>query len=1654
MTSKSSIGGSASAGGIEYQAKVSAWLAVHILAEQSAVSPWEFAGQVDWLSCETSHSLDDLFFKTTGGGVFFAQIKVSVGLSASPKSAFRKSIDQCVGQFLLRDNGRISTAPQRDLDPHTDRLLLITSPRSPAPVRVHLRSVLRRIRTLKTGQHLGDLTLNGKEQEALEKTLSAISQSWRQIRNVEPTPQTVQQLLSLMEVQILDLDEDGVDTRQAKNILLTSVVQEPTQADAAWTKLIHLCTQMMGSRSGANRKSLQDSLLRNDISLQAPRSYKRDIERLRTYSSELLRTLAPTGRLRIGDSLVAIQRPSTERLRLACERQSLLVVGEPGAGKSGALHSLATALHADRRDYVLLAIDHIAARSLSELKNELGLEHDLLSVLDNWPGNSPAHVIVDALDASRGDPAGNMVRALLRRILESNSRWQVVASIRAFDLRYGTDIKDLFLGAPPTPDLDPELKDVRHVRIPKLSEEELEQVGKQSPHLLELINAAPPSLHELLRVPFNLRLLAELLNAGLPPSSLTPIVSQLELLDKYWHHRVLAGPLGDAGEAVLTKCCQEMVGARSLRVDRARLRNSSSSSQALDYLLRNEVLIEATNRYILAFAHNVLFDYAVERLLLRQQHEGIPQHLLRQPDLFLVVRPSIFLHFRHLWTLGSERSAFWSTLIQFEESSEIPEVGKLIGPTVLAELATILSDLEPLATSLQAMDGGKKKGYEQILRHLVGALLISPTAHTVIGQKAGPWAAFLDHITKTLSQHIAYAVRPLLSAFCDSIQQLTPAQLRHAGLASRRLLEYAWDSKLADHWFVTHAIQFVCRTFASDISASQELLKRCLAPSRLPHSAVDELPCLAREIEQLLPHSPTLVEEIYRTTFSHIVDSEELRTFYPSQILPLRSSASQEYGMAHYALADAFPIFLQAFPEHATKALLSALHAYVSQRHAQDTDGDYPTLTFEWGGAKALVRGDWSGVWDENGTSANDDALKMLGAYQEYIECSAQNDDIDAIRSLLTVLTATTIPAVVCRRLLIAGAKFPATLAHVLFPLVLSPDILSGFDTTTPAGEFLRASFQHFSPTHRESIERAVLSIPTHLPDQKVEVAEHIRNRLLGCLPRDLCASEDTRLLLTTLTESQSLPPNDPPVKIRTGWGPGPDEADYLRSLGVPTDQAQNRALHTLAKPVKTFEEQHLNSTPTIEQMSEVFPHIETLFAALHKAPQEGVHERQSNAGWNALAGACAKLARIETLNQTKGYELVISILQEASKHPDPQPNELNDKNFDNSPGWGPAARIHGADGLITLISHVSKNSKPDSYSDAVLESIERLSADPVPAVRYHIARRANALYYASPELMWRLLERLAATEKSGGVLEGALSGPLNRLASPHPEKVARLTINIYQRFTASGPRQLREFCLSILAGLHVWRNQPLASQVISRIAAHPSEDPQEAQFALQPLREALTEGQIQKDDEKVNQVRHRAIAFVGTLLRNGTAGIRRIEGENRSKPFSEWTEPDKDRLKGLYQLVDSIGSEMYFASGAYSDGKRNQKALNTVGPASERFYREASEVLDLLADSGLPSVIHHLLEILEFFIPVDPAGVFIRIGRAIRAGERVNYQHETLAADLLVGLVERFLAEQRVLLRENEACRKALIDILDVFVTAGWPKARRLTYRLEEIFR
>lgn len=1665
MTAKNIAGGAAVAGGMDFQHRGAAWVAVHILGEKDASPPWNIPVGVtlEWLRCETEQSVDDLLVGTSEDGLIFVQFKRHLDLSVADDSHLASAIDQFVRQFLACRNKPAGRQPlERPLDPQKDRLVIITSPSSSRPIRIDLRNLLQRIKQLQSHQKLDDAAGNDSESKALSLVRKHIATSWKISVGTDPTENEIQQILSLIRVEVMDLDDGSVSEREAKNILRTSILKNPDNTDMAWSRLISSCGSLAAKRSGADRLNIQFDLLKAGLPLKAVRSYQDDIEKLQGYSEGTFAALAHFAEIRVGPKTIKIQRPCTEALRQTVEEKSVLIVGDPGAGKSGALHDLVNALKQDGRECIVLAVDRLAARSLGELRNEIGLDHELIKVLDNWPGLQPAFIIIDAMDAARADPSGMMIRDLIRQMIEKGGRWRVVASIRKFDLRYGVEIKGLFVGRPMTKYHDLEFKDVCHVNIPDLSEDEFGQVASQSSEMQALIRDAPGGLRKLMRLPFNLRLMAELLGTGVNPDELTPIRTQLELLDRYWLYRVIRSDRqGDGREAVLRQVCERMVKARALRVDRSAVANPENST-LIGNLLSEQVLIEwqpspdtPPDRYILAFAHNVLFDYAVARLLLRSDPESVVRRFGDNPELVIVIRPSLLLHLHHLWKIDSDHRQFWDLVIRIIQSATIPEIGKLIGPSVAAELSRGLYDLKPMLDVLEKADAPAQNEDEQSLGHLIGALLAGGGGSyeiKLLGAGAGPWCELLEYVSRHLRPSIAYIVRSLMLSICEHPEDFTPEQRTTAGRTARRLLEFAWSQTPRNSWLVIHALQCVCRTFESDPSASALLLRGCLNPQHFLKFGFEEMPWLARETKRLIPMAPELVEEIYRIAFSNPETSEEPTPLGQSRILALVGTRRQDYQMGLYELAQVFPQYLSEAPKQATHAMIAIMEAYVSQRKSTESS-EWHEETFEFKGQKSKIRSDYSFIWDESGAYSHEDPLKVLGAFQQYLEeLSVHNDEDEVIDQLVQILVSNNCLAVIWRRLLLLGARFSNTIGRAIIPLAWAMPILTCIDTTIAVGEFIKAIFPTLNDEERKQIEQAILGIPEAVSADHREGAEQMRNRLLGCLSDQNIVTEEARLLLMQLRNNNVVPPNESPIHFGGVTSAPYSEKEFLRDEGVPVDAEPNRNIQELEQPIKQFADKHLNSVPTLQEANALLPALQALHKALRKAVADGVHPKQSNYAYGYLAAACARIARTEGLSCAGGLgAFVRDSLLETSSHPEPTHHPEDDARFDEHPLWGsPAARIEAAEGLVVL-AH-----QRECVEQNVLTAIEHLSSDPAPAVRFQIASKLNALYETAQELMWRLMERISRGDQSRGVLQGLVIGPFNRLMNSQADRIACLAKEIFNRVRdGPGAEMVRELCAKLFADLYIWRNHAMSNEMVLGIVTNLASNLNETHHVLSRLREPMKHPPAQESDPEADGIRHRAQDLLERIFRSAHKALADLENSQKGKPPTIWPKNEQEKAKSLLRLIDGIGSEVYFDSGAY-DAERQGKpgVFRKPNPESQRFYRETAIILDELAEAGLPSVTHHLLETLDFFVPIDPHGVFLRIGKVLRAGKRGGYQYESLAVDLIVKLVERYLAEYRSLLRENEECRSTLIDILDLFVQAGWPSARRLTYRLEEIYR
>jgi hypothetical protein len=259
--------------------------------------------------------------------------------------------------------------------------------------------------------------------------------------------------------------------------MLKSALLRPDDAPATFDVLGGICEQHMAKRTGADACALRRSLEEKSVRLLAPPDYRTDVETFRADSRRNRATLASFEVIRAdGEDLTVPRRCMTAALD-AAQDGSFLIVGEPGAGKSAVLNTLGRTLSEGGSEVLQLSVDRVPVTGLDGLRTELGLSHPIRDVLQNWPGAKPAFLLIDSLDAVRGGAGELVFKSLIEEVMSlPGGRWRIIASVRSFDLRLGTQFRSLFPGGPPSPEFaNPDFSKVWHVLVSPWTNEELDE---------------------------------------------------------------------------------------------------------------------------------------------------------------------------------------------------------------------------------------------------------------------------------------------------------------------------------------------------------------------------------------------------------------------------------------------------------------------------------------------------------------------------------------------------------------------------------------------------------------------------------------------------------------------------------------------------------------------------------------------------------------------------------------------------------------------------------------------------------------------------------------------------------------------------------------------------------------------------------------------------------------------------------------------------------------------------------------------------------------------------------------------------------------------------------------------------------------------------
>jgi hypothetical protein len=445
--------------------------------------------------------------------------------------------------------------------------------------------------------------------------------------------------------------------------------------------------------------------------------------------------------------------------------------------------------------------------------------------------------------------------------------------------------------------------------------------------------------------------------------------------------------------------------------------------------------------------------------------------LAAQPDLALLLRPSLHMRFQRLWM--TDKEGFWDLTFQLCADEALPALLQSCPLAIVAENAKSAEDVQLLREQLRKDPAQQTPGAARAYRHLVGVLVAGSSDNQPdLGPEAGPW---LDLASDALHPAVASQAIDAQSWFDSALEKWgtqTVEQMTQLGTLTRTMLERVWAAEDRNSLWVKAAIRNVVKTFGSDCEASALLLRKGLELDHLMQHGHEELTLMAREVSRLARIAPEFIRDLYIAAFSWEETAEGQTYLFKSQLGSFLSNRPQDYKHARWERAQRYRSFLDHAPTAASQALFSIIEAHCRLKHHASAG----VTSFEVAGIQAGIREDDSRAWD-TGWGGDENVYSILNEFFHYLERRLEDPaGAKLTEALIRFFVASAKEAVLWRRLLELAAKFPP-LAQQIQDAAWAEPLLLASDTERPMYLFIEALYPTLDPEQRERIENAIMAL-------------------------------------------------------------------------------------------------------------------------------------------------------------------------------------------------------------------------------------------------------------------------------------------------------------------------------------------------------------------------------------------------------------------------------------------------------------------------------------------------------------------------------------------------------------------------------------------------
>ena len=1308
-----------------------------------------------------------------------------------------------------------------------------------------------------------------------------------------------------------------------------------------------------------------------------------------------------------------------EKLYEYAVEDSGLIVGKPGIGKSFMIRQLKNKLVNDKILAFVIRIDNLIASDDNAINAELGLSGNWIEVFKKVKiDGKKAVLIFDAFDAARDE---KLRRSLLTQIRNAKrnlaDKWHILVSVRTYDASKSPDLIELFsVGTGDN-------KYPRRIDIPELSEEEVGQVVDQSAKFKALYDHAGAELRQILHNPFFLEIMDRLILQASSEEidTFKLFKSESQLLNVFWLKKINSGPDGVARELFLSTLGNHLVADRSLSSNKLEILKqvNPNDRHIYDYFRSENILEEVSiNQSRVAFAHNILFDYAVSRLCIEDAYDRFIAFLEADLTRPFFLRPSFVYFFTDLWY--QERNVFWDFYfkLQIASQKEIKLFIRLVLNGIIASDFRQTSELSQIISS----EGGTLPD-ATIIRNLLQSIRFIRTKSTPAD--VALLRDLVDHLALDFVFDFAFLLDRTISE-----SQLSPGDYAIAAQTARLFLAYILKqreddpTKFIDRIGAQRGIELVSKTYNENVNESRELLQKVFQIIEEPGFEINYFVNLANDVQYILPFDPEMVGQIYRVIFGYEEKSTETTDMSASVVLRLSSNRKQDFEMCYYRLQKFFPEFLAAAPELAIVTGLDVVNKFISEDRNEGRNEQIKT--FEANGQTYQYQPDYSAIWGDNTWGKPSEMAQAIINYFKQLATDGNDDELTHLISLYQQYAVSAFAWKILFQFFLTYSKIPP---KMVFDYVSNQLLLNHTDVSFE----IRAMIEKFSPQFNDDQILAIENLTFETYD---ETKGSMVSRVLSMLPKGRLQSAQAKKYMS----EHEVVPNQPAFSS-TGFTSSPYTTDdWLRDQGVDLAASENKDIPTLSNELERFSHQNLNDIPTVEDYQDEIIIARKLSEQLFTENSE-IHEDLFRSALGELAKFGAIVSRDFANLSQENYHFIQPIIAKAFNFRTPSDAPVSDSDKTHFT-FSPTPRNSAAEALVNLYIFDQSNENKDRLYEGI--------RDENHIIRFNTVRNLQQLFTPDYQLYKEIITERLNEEKNAfiySVLLGNIIFKKDLVATEAPGVLETISTKAkgfddYESFVNNYVELLlyfmHDFGLEIAFNLlyNSYDQDHITNTVIFRL--------------FEKMHPAMPENDFVHNakgfEREIEIIRHYVVQAKTVISKVAPGKLNAENGEGKAAIF----------------ILDKIIQRIYFVLQPKTYGRNPSFDVAIPNENKIAFYFTIKPILNDIIDvsagvteNGLimGHTAHYFMQLLNQVLPIDPKDILEMVTKINYYSIQGGYTFDSFAIQEVVSLTEKLLADHRNLLLETSSFNN-LLSLLDTYINSGWVNALELLWRLDEIFR